>query len=153
MSRSFPRQLVLHVLATLGALGAPACGEGERAESAADQATADEQARYEFESMEEMEIELQTLDLEIRGLEEYLAANPGWVRPTPSDPDPRTILEAARATRHAAGVALAAADTEQAADSLQAAGARIEHVKRLLGVAEEMGIEYEPVAESLPPID
>ena len=140
-------------LGMIGALVAAGCGERERAGSAAYQATADEQARYEFGSMEEMEIELQTLDLEIRGLEEYLAANPGWVRPTPSDPDPRTILEAARATRRAAGAALAAADTEQAADSLHAAGARIEHVKRLLGVAEEMGIEFEPAAESLPPVE
>lgn len=156
MSRAIPRPLLLPGLASLGVIGAlvaAGCGERERAGPAADRAMADEQARYEFESMEEMEIELQTLDLEIQGLEEYLAANPGWVRPTPSDPDPRTILEAARATRQAAGVALAAADTEQAADSLHAAGARIEHVKRLLGVAEEMGIEYEPVAESLPPID
>jgi hypothetical protein len=31
----------------------------------------------------------------------------------------------------------------------RAAAARIEHAKRLLGVAEEMGIEFEP--ESLPP--
>jgi hypothetical protein len=33
------------------------------------------------------------------------------------------------------------------------AAERIEHVKRLLGVAEEMGIEVEPAAESVPPGD
>jgi hypothetical protein len=157
MSRSIPRLSLspgLAALAVIGALVASGCGEGEGdGSSAEDAATAEDQSRYEFASMEEMEIELETIDLEIQGLEEYLAANPGWVGPDPSDPDPRTILEAARATRHAAGVALAAADTDRAADSLHAAGARIEHVKRLLGVAEEMGIEYEPVAESLPPIE
>jgi hypothetical protein len=103
-----------------------------------------------FATVEEMEIELETLDNEIRGLEEYLAANPGWAPPGPADPDPLAILEAARSTREAAGSALAAADTARAANSLRMAAERIEHVKRLLGVAEEMGIEVEPAAESVP---
>ena len=103
----------------------------------------------EFASVEEMEIELEILDNEIAGLEAYLGANPGWSPPGLDDPDPRAVLEAARATREAAASALAAADTSSAADSLRAAAARIEHAKRLLGVAEEMGIEFVP--ESLPP--
>ena len=106
----------------------------------------------DFASVEDMQLEIELLDNEIRGLEEYLAANPGWTPPRPSDPDPRAVLEAARSTRDAASSALAAADTAQAADSLRAASARIEHVKRLLGVAEEMGIEFEPT-ESLPPVN
>lgn len=97
-----------------------------------------------FDTVEEMEAELEILDLEIAGLAEYLSTRPDWTPPDPADPDPRALLEAARATRAAAGGALAAADTAAAADSLRAAAARIEHVKRLLGVAEEMGIEFEP---------
>jgi hypothetical protein len=96
-----------------------------------------------------MQLELETLDHEILGLEEYLAANPGWTSPDPADPDPRAVLDAARSTRDAAASALANADTAGAADSLRAASARIEHVKRLLGVAEEMGVEFAP--DSLPP--
>lgn len=117
------------------------------------EAALQESAPLEFASVEEMQAEIEILDNEIRGLEEYLAANPGWTPPSPSDPDPRAVLEAARSTRDAASSALAAADTAQAADSLRAATARIEHVKRLLGVAEEMGIEFEPTGESLPPVD
>lgn len=116
-------------------------------------APVEEREKHAFASVEEMEFELETLDHEIRGLEEYLAANPGWTPPGPADPDPLAVLEAARSTREAAGSALAAADTARAADSLRAAAARIEHVKRLLGVAEEMGIEFEPARESLPPAD
>jgi hypothetical protein len=104
----------------------------------------------EFASVEEMEIELEILDNEIAGLEAYLGANPGWSPPGAGDPDPRAVLAAARATREAAASALASADTSSAADSLRAAAARIEHAKRLLGVAEEMGIEFEP-EDSLPP--
>jgi hypothetical protein len=157
MARSSPRPRLRRgseALAALGVVFAAGCGDGQDARSAAqDEGTTEEHAPYEFLSVEEMEIELETLDLEMRGLEEYLSANPGWTPPEPTDPDPRTILEAARATRHAAGVALAGADTAQAADSLRAAAARIEHVKRLLGVAEEMGIEFEPAAESLPTVE
>lgn len=104
-----------------------------------------------FGSVEEMEFELETLDHEIRELEEYLAANPGWTPSDPADPDPRAVLDAARSTREAAKSALAAADTASAADSLRAASARIEQVKRLLGVAEEMGVEFAP--DSPPPIE
>ena len=128
--------------------------EGEAARPAAeDVRAAEDREQYSFESVEEMQIELEVIDHEIRGLEEYLDANPDWVPPAPTDPDPRAILEAARATREAAGVALDGADTARAADSLRAASARIEHAKRLLGVAEEMGIEFEPAAESLPSVD
>lgn len=135
--------------AAIGAL--LACGQsGDGSTSSADArvAAAEEIA---FGSVEEMEFELETLDHEIQGLEEYLAANPGWTPPDPADPDPRAVLEAARSTRAAAGSALAAADTASAADSLRAASARIEHVKRLLGVAEEMGIEFAP--DSIPPAE
>lgn len=97
-----------------------------------------------FGTVAEMEAELEVLDNEIGGLAEYLSTRPDWTPPDASDPDPRVLLEAARTTRAAAGSALAAADTARAADSLRAAAARIEHVKRLLGVAEEMGIEFEP---------
>jgi hypothetical protein len=155
MSRSNPPPCRLGGLSALalGLLFAAGC-DGEAARPAAeDVAAAEEREPYAFESVEEMEIELEVLDHEIRGLEEYLAANPDWVPPDPTDPDPRAILEAARATRDAAGVALDGADTARAVDSLHAASARIEHAKRLLGVAEEMGIEFEPAAESLPPVD
>ncbi|HET6361219.1 MAG TPA: hypothetical protein VFH11_04100, partial [Gemmatimonadota bacterium] len=67
------------------------------------------------------------------------------------DPDPRAVLEGARATHAAAGRALVAADTASAADSLRSASARVEHVKRLLGVAEEMGVEVTP--DSAPPTE
>ena len=137
-------------LAWLGAL--LACGGPSRegsAESADPPAGfADEIA---FGSVEDMQFELETLDNEIRGLEEYLAANPGWASLDPADPDPDAVLDAARSTRDAAASALAAADTAGAADSLRAASARIEHVKRLLGVAEEMGVEFAP--DSLPPAE
>ena len=134
-----PNRWAFAAWATLVAAGC-AGPEAERAEPAPDAAS------YEitFDSVEEMEAELEVLDLEIAGLAEYLSARPDWTPPDPADPDPRALLEAARATREAAGRALAAADTARAADSLRAAAARIEHVKRLLGVAEEMGIEFEP---------
>ena len=73
--------------ATIGAL--LACGQsGDGSTSSADArvAAAEEIA---FGSVEEMEFELETLDHEIRGLEEYLAANPGWTPPDPSDPGDR----------------------------------------------------------------
>ena len=138
-------------LVASGGLVVAACGEpqAEQPEVRAE-AGIEEREPLEFASVEEMEAELETIDNEIQGLEEYLSAHPGWTPPGLSDPTPLTVLEAARATRDAAGSALAAADTAQAADSLRAAAARIEHVKRLLGVAEEMGIEFEPAAESLP---
>lgn len=140
-------------LAAIGALVAAGCGEPAGQVGSGTEVPLQEREEVSFASVEEMEIELETLDHEIRGLEEYLAANPGWTPPDTADPDPLAVLEAARSTREAAGSALAAADTARAADSLRAAGARIEHVKRLLGVAEEMGIELDPAAESLPPAD
>lgn len=141
-------------LGAFGALVAAGCGDAPAERSGSGTvAPVEEREKHAFASVEEMEFELETLDHEIRGLEEYLAANPGWTPPGPADPDPLAVLEAARSTREAAGSALAAADTARAADSLRAAAARIEHVKRLLGVAEEMGIEFEPAAESLPPAD
>lgn len=130
----------------LGAILACGGSSGDASTSSAPDAQADEIA---FESVEDMQLELETLDNEIRGLEEYLAANPGWTPPDPADPDPRAVLDAARSTREAAASALSGADTAGAADSLRAASARIEHVKRLLGVAEEMGVELGP--DSLPP--
>jgi hypothetical protein len=136
------------VLAGLGALLACDSPSGDDSAPDVPPAVADEIA---FGSAEEMQLELETLDHEILGLEEYLTANPGWTSPDPGDPDPRAVLEAARSTRDAAARALAAADTGSAADSLRAASARIEHVKRLLGVAEEMGVEFAP--ESLPPTE
>jgi hypothetical protein len=140
-------------LAALGSL-AVTCGEPQAIrDDTLTETRVQEREELGFASLEEMEAELETLDNEILGLEEYLAANPGWTPPGPTDPDPFVVLEAARRTREAAGSALDAADTAQAADSLRAAGARIEHVKRLLGVAEEMGIEFEPAAESLPSPD
>ena len=152
MSRTPPPSCRLGGLSALalGLVFATGC-DREAATPAADDAVAIEREPYAFASLEEMEIELEILDHEIRGLEEYLAAHPDWLPPNSTDPDPRAVLEAARATREAAGTALDGADTARAADSLRAAGARIEHVKRLLGVAEEMGIEFEPAAESLPP--
>lgn len=141
-------------VAALGALVAAGCGDPPARQSGSETvAPVEEHEEIGFVSVEEMEVELETLDHEIRGLEEYLAANPGWTPPGPADPDPRAVLQAARSTREAAGSALAAADTARAGDSLRAAAARIEHVKRLLGVAEEMGIEFEPAAETLPPTD
>jgi hypothetical protein len=141
------RAYALAWLVALLACGGPS-GE-EPVESAAPPAgLADEIA---FDSVEDMQLELETLDNEIRGLEEYLAANPGWASPDPADPDPDAVLDAARSTRDAAASALAAADTAGAADSLRAASARIEHVKRLLGVAEEMGVEFGP--DSTPPAE
>jgi len=136
----------------LAAIWALACG-GQSGDESASRADAPVAAAEEiaFGSVEEMELELETLDHEILGLEEYLEANPGWTPSDPADPDPRAVLEAARSTRAAAGSALAAADTASAADSLRAASARIEHVKRLLGVAEEMGVEFAP--DSLPPAE
>jgi hypothetical protein len=131
-----------------------ACGEPEAgAEASGEPASAgpDLSEPLAFESVEEMELELEILDHEIAGLEAYLGANPGWSPPEATDPDPRAVLAAARATREGAASALAAADTSSAADSLRAAAARIEHAKRLLGVAEEMGIEFEPTAETAPP--
>lgn len=153
MSRSNPPSRRLGGLRAfaLGLLVVAGC-DGEPARPAAEDVGPAEEP-YAFASVEEMEIELEILDHEIRGLEEYLAAHPDWVPPDPTDPDPRALLEAARATREAAGAALEGADIARASDSLHAASARIEHVKRLLGVAEEMGIEFEPPAESLPPID
>jgi hypothetical protein len=137
-------------LAALGALLACDDRSGEGSASRSEAPVAADEA-IAFGSVEEMEFELETLDHEIRGLEEYLAANPGFTPPDPADPDPRAVLEAARSTRDAAGSALAAADTASAADSLRAASARIEHVKRLLGVAEEMGVEFAP--DSLSPTE
>lgn len=143
--------LVRTWIAASGALllgcGGPDAGAGGFPQGAAPEAEFADQ--IEFASVEEMELELETLDNEIAGLEAYLGANPAWSPPGATDPDPRALLAAARATRGAAASALAAADTSSAADSLRAAAARIEHAKRLLGVAEEMGIEFEP--ESLPP--
>jgi hypothetical protein len=143
--------LVRTWIAASGALllscGGPEAGAGGLPQGAS--AEAEFADPIEFASVEEMELELETLDNEIAGLEAYLGANPGWSPPGATDPDPRALLEAARATREAAAGALAAADTSSAADSLRAAAARIEHAKRLLGVAEEMGIDFEP--ESLPP--
>ena len=100
-----------------------------------------------------MQAEIEILDNEIRGLEEYLAANPGWTPPSPSDPTPapswsRPVHARCREQRagcrgHGAG-----------GDSLRAATARIEHVKRLLGVAEEMGIDFVRADRGvLPPVD
>jgi hypothetical protein len=136
------------LVALVGAL--LACGGSSRdaSPSSAPDASGDEIA---FGSVDDMQLELETLDNEIRGLEEYLAANPGWTPPDAADPDPRAVLDAARSTRDAAASALTGADTAGAADSLRAASERIEHVKRLLGVAEEMGVELAP--ESLPPPD
>jgi hypothetical protein len=122
--------------------GGPDAGAGGPPQGASSEAEFADQ--IEFASVEEMELELETLDNEIAGLEAYLGANPGWSPPGATDPDPRALLAAARATREAAASALAAADTSSAADSLRAAAARIEHAKRLLGVAEEMGIEFQP---------
>ena len=138
-------------LAAIGTLIAPGCAgqEAERSGSPPEAVAED----LSFGSIEEMEAELEILDHEIQGLAEYLAARPDWTPPEPADPDPRAVLEAARSTREAAGSALAAADTARAADSLRAAAERIEHVKRLLGVAEEMGIEFDPGAAPAPPAD
>lgn len=104
-----------------------------------------------FETVADMAAELEVLDLEIAGLADYIAARPDWTPPDPADPDPRAVLDAARDTRAAAASALAAADTARAADSLRAAAARIEHVKRLLFVAEEMGIEFDPADGTVAP--
>lgn len=136
-------------LVAFGVLLACEDRSGEGSASSKDAPVAEEEIA--FVSVEEMEFELETLDNEIRGLEEYLAANPGFTPSDPADPDPRAVLEAAHSTRAAAGSALAAADTARAADSLRAASARIEHVKQLLGVAEEMGVEFAP--DSLPPTE
>lgn len=135
------------LVAVVGALLACGAPSENGSESSADPpaAAADDIA---FGSVEEMQLELETLEHEIRGLEEYLTANPGWASTDPADPDPRAVLDAARTTRDAAASALASADTAGAADSLRAASARIEHAKRLLGVAEEMGVEFAP--DSLP---
>ncbi|HJR52188.1 MAG TPA: hypothetical protein VJ982_00595 [Gemmatimonadota bacterium] len=135
------------LVASLLACGGPS-GGGPTPGADTPAVAADEIA---FGSVEEMQLELETIDNEIRGLEEYLAANPGWSSPDPADPDPRAVLDAARSTRDAAASALAGADTAGAADSLRAASARIEHVKRLLGVAEEMGVEIAP--DSAPPAE
>ena len=144
---SLRRTLIASSGALLLACGGSGGGAGGHPEGAsAEPGYADQ---IEFASVEEMELELETLDNEIAGLEAYLDANPGWSPPGAGDPDPRALLAAARATREGAAGALAAADTSSAADSLRAAAARIEHAKRLLGVAEEMGIEFVP--ESLPP--
>jgi hypothetical protein len=150
-STAAPRAGVRRTLVALaGALLACGGSSGDPSTSSANapDARADEIA---FGSVEDMQLELETLDNEIRGLEEYLAANPGWAPPDPADPDPHAVLDAARATRDAAASALTGADTAGAADSLRAAFERIEHVKRLLGVAEEMGVELAP--DSLPPPD
>ena len=141
------RCVLAALVGALLACGGPS-GEGSAPSADAPAVAADE---IEFGSVEEMQLELETLDNEIRGLEEYLAANPGWTSPDPADPDPRAVLDAARTTRDAAASALAGADTAGAADSLRPASARIEHVKRLLGVAEEMGVEFAP--DSGPPAE
>ena len=138
------RAYALAWLVTLLACGGPS---GEESVESADAPAASAEV-IAFDSVEDMQLELETLDNEIRGLEEYLAANPGWTSLDPADPDPQAVLDAARSTRDAAASALAAADTAGAADSLRAASARIEHAKRLLGVAEEMGVEFAP--DSLP---
>lgn len=140
------------LLAAWAVLGL-ACGEPEAESGNGTPGVAGDPGLAEpvqFASLEEMELELEVLDNEIAGLEEYLEANPGWSPPEPTDPDPSAVLAAARSTRDAAASAIAAADTARAADSLRVAAARIEHAKRLLFVAEEMGIELEPAAESLP---
>ncbi|HET6360667.1 MAG TPA: hypothetical protein VFH11_01260, partial [Gemmatimonadota bacterium] len=85
-------------LGLLLACGGPS-GNGSDTNGDAPVAAADE---IRFDSAEEMQFELETLDNEIRGLEEYLAANPGWSSPDPADPDPRAVLDAARSTRDAA---------------------------------------------------
>src|SRR5688500_17104005 len=146
-ARSARRRCALAGLGALLACGGPS-EDGSASKTDEPVATAGE---IGFESVEEMRLELETLDHEIRGLDEYLVANPAWTPPDPADTDPRAVLEAARSTRDAAGSALAAADTASAADSLRAASARIEHVKRLLGVAEEMGVDF--AADSLPPAE
>lgn len=145
---SLPRTLIAACGALVLACDDPDAGAGAPEAASADPIVAEPLV---FESVEEMEIELETLDNEIAGLEAYLGANPGWSPPGPTDPDPRAVLAAARATREGAASALAAADTSSAADSLRAAAARIEHAKRLLGVAEEMGIDFEPAVEPIRP--
>ena len=115
------------------------------------EAALQESEPLEFASVEEMQVEIEILDNEIRGLEEYLAANPDWTSsPVRSRPACRPGLGPCRATPRAARWL---PRTRRRRQFLRAATARIEHVKRLLGVAEEMGIDFEPTGESLPPVD
>ena len=90
----------------------------------------------------EVREELELLKFEIADLAAYLEANPR--RAFADSIDPREVLIAARGAVDGAGVELATGEASAAVDSLSVAAERIERVKRLLGVAEELGMEPEP---------
>ncbi|HUP01784.1 MAG TPA: hypothetical protein VM737_09745 [Gemmatimonadota bacterium] len=96
---------------------------------------------------EEVQAELEMLGFEITDLAIYLEANPR--RAFADSIDPRLVLTSAEGALAATRVALQAHDTTAAVDSLSIAAGRIERVKRLLGVAEELGVEADP-AEATP---
>lgn len=104
---------------------------------------ADEVDSLALSTPEELRGEFETLGHEISDLTAYLEANPGRVTAPSGDVDPRERLAAARRARAAVPGAIDAGDTAAAVDSLEAASARIEDVKRALGLAEEWGEELQ----------
>ena len=96
---------------------------------------------------EEIRLELETLGHEIADLEAYLgsgAARPDGASGLASGADPDTLLERARRARDVASRRASQGNLEDAADSLTAAAAHLEQVKRALALAEEWGEEFAP---------
>ncbi len=129
------RALALIGLATLGS----ACAGGSTPGSASGDGTAEPAARPSEAPLASGEVadEIENLGYEIADLESAVRA--GSVARPESMPVAREALARAGRARLAARDALGAGDTAAAVDSVRAAGARVERVKRSLGLAEEWG--------------
>lgn len=90
----------------------------------------------------EVVAELETLGHELDDLERVVEAPS-----VPAGDAVRSLLSAARTAHQSAGGSIAAGDTMAAVDSLVATAERVEEVKRLLGLAEEWGVEIAPQSE------
>lgn len=96
---------------------------------------------FPLEGPGEIAAEVEILGHEIDDLEAWLTEPP--TQPPADGGEARALLAAARTAREGAIGALAAGDTAAALDSLAGTAARIEAVKRTLGLAEEWGVEVE----------
>lgn len=129
--------------AVWGCGGESGSSPGAAADSAARTAPA-EAGSVALEAPEEIRYDIENLGYEIADLEGLLES--GAVHPT--SPEAADRLSEARSAYETALEAVGQGDTTRAAERLGVAAARVETVKRALGLAEEWGEPFG--AESIP---
>ncbi|MFN2384305.1 MAG: hypothetical protein ABR559_08600 [Gemmatimonadota bacterium] len=122
---------------------AVACGGAQTADEAVSQSAPPPHAPV-VATAAEVQAEIEMLGYEIHDLAAILQAGIPRAAVPSDEPEPEDVLAAARSAHAEAVRAFERQAYPVAAESLASASAQVEHFKRLLGLAEEWGVEAEP---------